>query len=147
VHLLAFGNLDFAADCGLRVTGPDEPELLLARTQLTVVSRAAGLPGPVDGVTVEVRDLGATARDAARAVDLGFSGKLCVHPAQVSVVHDAFAPPADQVEWATRVVGAVDGGVAVVDGLMVDAPVVLRARRILDRSRRSTDPALDHGTA
>jgi citrate lyase subunit beta/citryl-CoA lyase len=135
VRLLAFGNLDFAADCGLPVTGPDEPELFPARLQLTVVSRAAGLPGPVDGVTAEIRDMNVTAHDAAWAAGLGYSGKLCVHPAQVPVVNDAFAPPADQVEWATRVVEAVTGGVAVIDGRMVDRPVLTRARQILGRMR------------
>jgi citrate lyase subunit beta/citryl-CoA lyase len=89
----------------------------------------------MDGVTAEIRDLDVTAHDAARAAGLGFSGRLCVQPAQVPVVHDAFAPPAEQVEWATRVVEAVTGGVAVVDGLMVDRPVVLRARQILGRVR------------
>jgi citrate lyase subunit beta/citryl-CoA lyase len=89
----------------------------------------------VDGVTAEIRDMDVTAHDAVRAAGLGFSGKLCVHPAQVPVVHDAFVPPAKQVEWATRVVEAVTGGVAVVGGLMVDRPAVLRARQILGRVR------------
>jgi citrate lyase subunit beta / citryl-CoA lyase len=63
VQLIAFGNLDFAADCGLSVESPDELELLPARTHLSVIARAAAIPA---------------ARDAARAARLGFSGKLCV---------------------------------------------------------------------
>jgi citrate lyase subunit beta / citryl-CoA lyase len=134
VQLIAFGNLDFAADCGLSVDSPDELELLPARTHLSVVARAAGIPGPIDGVTADVRNPSAAARDAARAARLGFSGKLCVHPSQVPVVHQAFAPSADQITWAQRILGAVSEGVGVVDGAMVDRPVLLRAQQILDRA-------------
>jgi citrate lyase subunit beta / citryl-CoA lyase len=134
VQLIAFGNLDFAADCGLGVEGPDELELLPARTHLSVVARAAGLPGPIDGVTADVSNPTAAARDAARAARLGFSGKLCVHPSQVPAVHQAFAPSADQITWAQRILGAVSEGVGVVDGAMVDRPVLLRAQQILARA-------------
>lgn len=134
VTRLAFGNLDFAADCGMVVSSEGEPELLSARTHLVVVSRAAGLAGPVDGVTADVRDVDSAERDARRAADLGFSAKLCVHPAQVPGVHRGFAPRRDQVAWARRVVDAVEDGVAVVEGAMVDRPVILRARAILARA-------------
>jgi citrate lyase subunit beta/citryl-CoA lyase len=66
VQLIAFGNLDFAADCGLGVEGPDELELLPARTHLSVVARAAGLPGPIDGVTADVSNPTAAARCSPR---------------------------------------------------------------------------------
>lgn len=127
---LAFGNLDFAADCGM-VSDEDEMELLSARVHLVVASRAAGLAGPVDGVTADVTTAQAAERHARRAADLGFSGKLCIHPVQVPAVHRGFTPRREQVAWARRVVDAVDGGVAVVDGAMVDRPVLLRARGIL----------------
>lgn len=134
VRSLAFGNLDFAADCGMVVSQDGEPELLPARTHLVLVSRAAGLAGPVDGVTADIRAADAAERDARRAADLGFSGKLCVHPAQVPAVHRGFAPRPEQVAWARNVVDAVDDGVAVVEGAMVDRPVLVRARAILART-------------
>jgi citrate lyase beta subunit len=131
VKLLAFGNLDFAEDCGITVSDPDEPELLPARSHLVLVSRAAGLGAPVDGVTADLRRGDPIRRDATRAARLGFGGKLCVHPSQVPEVHAAFAPTPEQVAWATTILGSVREGVGVVDGAMVDRPVILRARRIL----------------
>ena len=77
--------------------------------------------------------------DALRAKRFGFGGKLCIHPKQVRAVHEAFAPAAEEVAWAKRVVeaDAASGGSAVkVDGKMVDAPVVTTARRILARAAR-----------
>lgn len=133
VDLLAFGNLDFAADCGMDVTDPDEVELLGVRTQLVVASRAAGLPGPIDGVTVDVRDPERTRKDAARAARLGFSGKLCVHPSQVAAAHEGFRPSESELAWAREVLDRVRDGVGVVDGAMVDRPVLLRAQRLLRR--------------
>jgi citrate lyase subunit beta / citryl-CoA lyase len=134
VQLLAFGNLDFAEDCGMTVSDPDEPELLNARSHLVVVSRAAGLGAPVDGVTADLRQVDAVRRDAARAARLGFGGKLCIHPNQVAEVHAAFAPTPEQVAWATAILHSVREGVGVVDGAMVDRPVIRRAQRILSRA-------------
>lgn len=134
VRLLAFGNLDFAADCGMLISDPEEPELLPARMHLVVASRAASLPGPVDGVTTDVREAASAERDARRASRMGFSGKLCVHPTQVEPVHRAFAPSPEDVAWARRILETVSSGVGVVDGAMVDRPVLLRAEQILRRS-------------
>ena len=62
----------------------------------------------------------------------GFDGASCVHPSAVPVLNEAFAPSAEEVAWAKRVIAADDGsGVLVVDGRMVDAPVVARARRVV----------------
>lgn len=134
VGQLAFGNLDFAADCGITVRGPDELELLATRSHLVWVSRAAGLPGPIDGVTADVTDDTAVEHDTTRAARLGFTGKLCVHPRQVDVVHRALRPSAQEIAWAERVLDSVSEGVAVVDGSMVDRPVLLRAQWIRARA-------------
>jgi citrate lyase subunit beta/citryl-CoA lyase len=134
VCLLAFGNLDFAADCGMTVEGPLELELLPARAHLSYISRAAGLPGPIDGVTADVSDDQSVLADARRGAKLGFSGKLCIHPRQVPVVAGAFRPSTDQVLWARRILASISEGVALVDGAMVDRPVVLRAQHIMDRA-------------
>ena len=84
-------------------------------------------------MTPQVHDDQAAEADAARAVRLGYSGKLCVHPRQVPVVAQAFAPTPEQVSWAQRILHAVTDGVAVVDGAMVDRPVLLRAREVIAR--------------
>jgi citrate lyase subunit beta/citryl-CoA lyase len=80
VNRLAFGHLDFAADIGSSI---GDEAMLMARSTLVVASRAAGLPGPVDGVTTELDNPALSGEDAARARRLGFTGKLCIHPNQV----------------------------------------------------------------
>jgi citrate lyase subunit beta/citryl-CoA lyase len=129
VDRLAFGSIDFALDIGADET---DESLLLARSSLVLASRLGGLPPPLDGVTVSTTD-GEAARDAAaRARSLGFGGKLCIHPHQLGPVADGFRPTAQQLDWATRVVEAGEGAV-VVDGQMVDRPVLARARAIIAR--------------
>lgn len=144
VARLAFGHLDFAADLD---ASPDPEAMLLARSTLVLASRVAGLPGPVDGVTPDLTDPEVTRTDALRARRLGFTGKLCVHPKQVAVVHEAFRPDPEQVAWARRVVAAAAaGGVVRVDGAMVDAPVVARARAVLARAGETTVDSDGPGT-
>ena len=129
VERLLFGALDYQLDLSIA-----EGALLHARSQLVLVSRVAGLLAPVDGVTAAVNDPGLVKRDSARARELGFGGKLCIHPRQVPEVNAAFRPSADEVAWAQRVVmadAASRGAAVAVDGEMVDRPVLLKARTIL----------------
>ena len=140
---LAFGSIDYALDCGCE---HDREPLLLARSTLVTASRAAGLPQPVDGVSTRLDDAQLLADDTQYARRLGFAGKLCVHPRQTDVVNDGFAPSADDVAWARRVLAASvsDGRGAVrFDDEMVDEPVRLRARRIV-HSAHAVAPQLDH---
>ncbi|SDZ43683.1 citrate lyase subunit beta / citryl-CoA lyase [Variovorax sp. YR266] len=130
---LAFGNLDFQADIGLACDA-DEAELVPVRLALLLASRRANLPAPIDGVTPDWRDAQRLATDTARARRGGFGAKLCIHPDQVSPVHAALGPSADELAWARRVVDAIrasGGGVVSLDGRMVDAPVVRLAERLL----------------
>ncbi|WP_314325130.1 CoA ester lyase [Paenarthrobacter ilicis] len=129
---LAFGELDLAADIGAQ---PNQRAMLMARSALVLASGAGGLPGPVDGVTPKFDDDAALARDLHAGMELGMTGKLLIHPRQVAIVHDTFHPGDDDVAWARRVVGSMNGGggVAKVDGAMVDAPVLRRAHAMLDR--------------
>lgn len=136
---LALGHLDLATDLGV---APDVDAVLdHARTTLVVASAAAGLVGPVDGVTPQLRDGARLTADLTRAERLGMRGKLCIHPDQVTTASDRFAPSPQELAWASTVVGAERDGVAVVDGHMVDAPVLARARQVLARGRRHTSPS------
>jgi citrate lyase subunit beta/citryl-CoA lyase len=76
-------------------------------------------------------DLAALEAAAREARMHGFDGATCIHPSAVPILNDAFSPSADEVAWAERVVAAGREGAFVVDGRMVDAPVIARARRIL----------------
>ncbi|MGM7668956.1 HpcH/HpaI aldolase/citrate lyase family protein [Microbacterium sp. A93] len=134
VARLAFGSLDLAAALGV---DPDHREALVAaRAHLVLASAADELPGPIDGVTQAVRDEDALDADLCHAKMLGFTGKLCIHPAQLPQTRQSFAPTADELRWSARVLDAVtsqagaDGGVTVLDGKMIDAPVIKRAQLI-----------------
>ena len=128
VARLAFGSLDFAADLGCS----HEPDaLLFAKSELVLASRLAGIVAPLDGVTVAIDDVAVLHEDSRRAASLGFGGKLCIHPKQIETVLAAFQPSIDEIAWAKKIMLAADDGVVNVDGTMVDAPVRLRAQRIL----------------
>jgi citrate lyase subunit beta / citryl-CoA lyase len=131
VQRLAFGSIDFQLDLG--ITG-DGIELLHFRSQLVLASRLASLPAPIDGVTTALDDDAPVARDAQAARRLGFGAKLCIHPRQVAAVNAAFTPSAAELDWARRVIDAVErasGAAVAVDGKMVDRPVLMRAREVL----------------
>jgi citrate lyase subunit beta/citryl-CoA lyase len=132
VDRLALGTIDLALDLG--ATDCDQV-MLHPRSVLVHASRAAGLPGPVDGVTT-VCDDGVVAAAAHRARTLGFGGKFCIHPRQVDLVRAGFAPNEDELRWASRIEEAArcqDAGTFAVDGQMIDRPVLTRAREILAR--------------
>ncbi|MCD2196071.1 CoA ester lyase [Actinomycetospora endophytica] len=130
---LAFGTVDFAAELGLDHS--DRDALSYARSVLALASAAAGLVAPVDGVTVAVRDADRLTDDCRHALARGFTAKLCIHPSQVPAAAAALAPDAETVRWARAVVEAAAGGaVAVLDGALVDKPVVDRARSLLARA-------------
>lgn len=133
VQRLAFGTLDYAVDVGL---SGDERGLVYPASRMALASRIAGIASPIAGVTAAIDDPAQLDADLAFARACGFGAKLCIHPRQLERTHRAFAPTAEEVDWARRVVAAVDAGHAAVaiDGKMVDRPVLLKARDILDRA-------------
>ncbi len=99
-----------------------------------MTSRAAGIAPPVNGVTTNYTDSAALTDDIKRARALGFTGKLCIHPLQVGPVRAAFAPIADEMEWAQKIVDVASqsgSGASSISRAMIDKPVVERAMRIL----------------
>jgi citrate lyase subunit beta/citryl-CoA lyase len=128
---LAFGSIDFASDLGM---GHTRQSLLAARSALVMAARLADKPAPIDGVTTAIRDPDLIADDCAHAVELGFSGKLLIHPAQIEPARRGFRPSEEELAWATKILSAATGGAAAnVDGAMVDAPVIRRAEQIMAR--------------
>jgi citrate lyase subunit beta/citryl-CoA lyase len=144
VTRLAFGSLDFALEIGADHAWLP---LLSARTALVMASRLAGLPAPVDGITQALDDPAAVRDAAAAAASLGFGGKLCIHPQQVSAVHDAFRLSEQEIQRARRIVAAfAEGGAGQVQGHMIDRPVVERARQVLRRAAARPDASVPHDT-
>ncbi|ENO84261.1 HpcH/HpaI aldolase/citrate lyase family protein [Thauera linaloolentis] len=133
---LVFGKLDLAVELDLVPDEADAEELVFLpwRALLVLASQRAGLPAPVDGVFTVIGDAQALQRYAARARRHGFGGQLLIHPSQVQVAAAAFTPSASEIQWAHAVqqaAAAAGGGAAVVEGRMVDAPVISRAERVL----------------
>ena len=130
---LAFGTLDFAVDLEI---GNDERALIYPASRIVIASRCAGIAAPVAGVTPAIDDLARLRTDAAFERALGFGAKLAIHPRQIPVIREAFAPSASEVEWARKIVAAAKDahGAVQVDGRMVDRPVISKARAILARA-------------
>lgn len=135
VERLVFGTVDFQVDTGI---GGDGEELAYFRSLMTFASRVAGIGAPVDGVTTTIDDADAIEAAARRARRFGFGGRLCIHPRQIEPTHRGFTPAMEERVWAQRVIEAAEassGSATVLDGKMIDAPVIQRARLILAAAR------------
>jgi citrate lyase subunit beta/citryl-CoA lyase len=131
VVALAIGLEDYTADIGAQRTTAGT-ESFWARAQVLNGARAAGVQ-PIDTVFSDVGDEAGLRASVLEAKSLGFVGKGCIHPRQIGVVHDAFAPTADEIDKAVRIVRAYEDaqarglGVVSLGTKMIDAPVVKRA--------------------
>jgi citrate lyase subunit beta/citryl-CoA lyase len=127
---LAFGSIDYCADLGISHT---RLALLSARSELVLASRLAARAAPLDGVTTRIDDAALVEDDARHAQEIGFGGKLCIHPAQLGPARLGFAPTDAELAWAEAILASGEDGAVAVDGAMVDAPVRQRARALLAR--------------
>ncbi|MBC7170042.1 HpcH/HpaI aldolase/citrate lyase family protein [Candidatus Bipolaricaulota bacterium] len=135
---LAFGAEDYTREVGAQRSWE---ALLWARSQLVASAKASGVQAS-DTVFPNVEDEEGLREEARRARELGFDGKGVIHPHQIAIVHDAFAPSAAEVAWARGVVeeAANEGrGVVAHEGQMIDRPVLERAKRILEQLPEGTD--------
>jgi citrate lyase subunit beta/citryl-CoA lyase len=141
---LAFGSEDFALDLGLPTRREGEAADLLYARSATVVAAASAGKLAFDGIWPDIKDAAGLRADALRAHRLGFAGKTLIHPDQILVVNEIFSPTAAEVEEARRVVHAFDEalkrgeGAVALDGQMLDAPIVDRARRVLRAGERNS---------
>ena len=140
---LIFAAEDFALDLSLTRT-PSLTEFLYARSAIATACRAHNLPSTIDLVCTSYKG-----EEGRRAMEeeclggkgLGFNGKQCIHPDQVSIAQKAFAPSEEEVTWAVRIVVAdakadeQGRGAWTLDGQMIDAPVVGKARSLVSKAR------------
>lgn len=138
LEALIFGSEDYAAHVGA-VRTPEGLELLYARSHVVAAAAASGIDA-IDQIWADYQDLEGLRADARFGAQLGYVGKQLIHPDQISPTHEAFAPKPEEVEFARRVVEAskaAGGGVAVVEGRMIDRPLVEQAQRVLRRAQAS----------
>ena len=140
VALLIFGGEDYSLSTGASAS-LDGRELLYARSKVVAAAAAYGCPA-VDGVYMRYGDLEGLRSEAESAKRLGFSGKLIVHPAQIESVHRVFSVSEQELAWAKSILEVAGrmvetgAGAAGLDGQLVDAPVIARARRIVAAAER-----------
>ncbi len=132
---LAFGAEDYTASMEIERTKTGE-ELFNPRARVVWAAKAAGIQA-IDSIFADVADMEGFRRETELVKALGFTGKSLVNPRQIDVVHEVFAPKAEEIAYALQVVDAIrraremGTGVIALRGKMVDAPVVKRAVRIL----------------
>jgi citrate lyase subunit beta/citryl-CoA lyase len=131
---VVFGAADFTLDMNLQWTR-GEAELAHARAAIVLASRVAGLEAPIDTVWARLQDAEGLRASAQTSLDMGFQGRMCIHPDQIGIVHDVFTPSTDEHARALKIVAAFEeaerAGLASirVDGQFVDYPIVAKARR------------------
>ena len=135
VRRVVFGGGDYTLDLDLQWT-EQEAELAFARGRLVHCSRAAEIEAPIDTVLLQIRDHERFRCTAQLARQMGFQGKLCIHPDQVPIANQVFAPSPAEVEHAHKVIAAFERaeaqGLASIqlDGYFIDYPIVYKARRV-----------------
>jgi len=133
---VAFGAEDFTADMAIPRT-EDGHELLFARTAIAIAARSARIEA-LDTPYVNFRDLDGLKRESLLARGLGYRGKFAIHPGQIDVVNDSFRPSPEEVDYARAILKVIEEaesqgkGATSLDGKMIDAPVVERARKLLE---------------
>ncbi len=139
LQALIFGAEDFVGDLG-GVRTESGHEVAFARAQVVLYARAFDLQA-VDTLHTNIGDLNGLLRETERAVQMGFSGKLAIHPSQVAPIQNAFAPTEAQLAAALRLVRefhaqqAAGTGAFLLDGRMVDMPMVRAAEAVIARAR------------
>jgi citrate lyase subunit beta/citryl-CoA lyase len=133
-----FGAEDYIADLGGRRTARGE-ETFYARTRVSMACRLAGLVA-IDQVVTAIKDAARFEADAQFALDVGFGGKMCVHPSQVAICHALFTPSPEAIDRARRLLKCYDDALAAgratanFEGQMIDGPLVAQARQVIDRA-------------
>lgn len=136
------GAEDLAADIGAS-RSTEGTGILHAREHVVLAASSTGVDA-IDTLYTDYEDTEGLAEDAKFARDLGFDGKMAIHPGQVSVINDAFTPDEEAVEWARKVLDARDEaaendvGVFAVEGEMIDAPLIAQAEDIVRRYDAAT---------
>ena len=139
---LIYAAEDFALDLSLTRT-PSLTEFLYARSAIVTAARAHNIPSTIDLVCTMINGPEGTKRlheECVGGKGLGFNGKQCIHPTQIGIVQKCFAPSTSEIEWAVRVViankkaKAMGKGAWVLDGKMIDAPVISKAKSLTARA-------------
>jgi citrate lyase subunit beta/citryl-CoA lyase len=133
--MLGLGESDLRADL---YTGPESATMDACRTRVIIASRAAGLPNPLQSVFAEPRDLDGLLTTSRHGKELGFIGRMAIHPDQVPIIHGVYTPEPHEIEEAMEIYAAAalaeaqDLSIVInKEGKMVGPPILARARQTL----------------
>lgn len=138
VQALYFGAEDYITDLGGRRTRSGA-EVLYARSRVVLAGRLGETPC-IDQVVVDYKDDSAMLVECGQARDLGYHGKLCIHPRQVVLANQTFSPSVEEIREARAMVTAAEeatkngAGIVSLDGKMIDSPLIKRASRLLEQA-------------
>lgn len=137
---VAFGAIDFAVDLDLTLTETGL-EALYARSRIVTYAKAAGISGIYDTVFPDVHNADSLKKRATLTRAIGFNGQLAIHPLQISTIHEVYSPSQSAIEWATKVLHHAENenkgaGVFMLDGKMIDRPVIEKAKQIYNSAQR-----------
>jgi (S)-citramalyl-CoA lyase len=130
IRSLLFGAVDMAAELGAAM---DFTSMLYARSRVVHAAASCGLDA-IDVPWLDLEDEAGLARECRLVRDLGFTGKAAIHPRQLAPINAAFTPDAARIAYARKVIAAFEAskdGLVVVDGKLIEIPVVRSARRTL----------------
>ena len=137
IYTVMFGAADYTLDMGIEMT-MEGNELFYARSKIAIACRAAGIAPPIDTpFMIDLKNTEALISDAKRAKELGFQGKLVIHPDQIEPCNRIFSPLPEEIKMAKKIVKAFEeseaAGVAAIqlEGKFIDYPVVKRSKDIL----------------
>ena len=136
---LAIGLEDYTADIGTQRTNEGK-ESFYARSMIVNAAKAAGVQA-IDTVFSDVADMEGLKQSVLEAKSLGFEGKGCIHPRQIKIIHEAFAPTTEEIEKAQKIVEAFDEaekkglGVVSLGTKMIDPPIVKKAQKIIELAK------------
>ena len=136
---LAIGLEDYTADIGTQRT-IEGKESFFARSMIVNAAKAAGVQA-IDTVFSDVADMEGLKQSVLEAKTLGFEGKGCIHPRQIKIIHEAFAPTAEEIEKAQKIVEAFKEaekkglGVVSLGTKMIDPPVVKKAQKLIELAK------------
>ena len=143
VTALVFGVFDYLYDMNIDVEYDDFMSYNYARSKIPVDARAAGIDA-LDGIWQNVNDIDGLIKDAAIAKKLGYTGKTLIHPSHINPVHDIFRPTKKQIEWAKKVLAALQDtfengnarGAKLLEGKMIDAVHYKQAKAVISAAEQ-----------
>ncbi|MDK2879791.1 MAG: citrate lyase subunit beta / citryl-CoA lyase [Thermoanaerobacteraceae bacterium] len=138
---ILFGAEDYTADMGISRTREGD-EVYYARARLANAIHAFGVEG-LDTPFTDVNDMEGLKNDAMKGKKLGYTGKAAINPRQIEIIKQVYAPTEDEINYALKVINSLKRaggkGVFAVDGKMIDAPIIARARITLERAGIEVD--------